>query len=306
MQLLRQLRARLPAARVDMLLPLARRLQSGGHDVVFAIKDVTRAGARLEVENFRYVQAPLWLGPPLRRPPAASFGELLARFGYHDTPGLVSVVRAWRHTIDLVAPDAILANHAPTALLAARGLSVPRMALGTGFECPPPGVPSLALLASGQYPAERPRQADRDVVAAVNAALTRLGLARIRHVTDVFEADAQCLCTVAELDVFHPARDGAGYLGPIMNLDQRVRANWPAAGDGRVFAYLNPAAPAAGLFAPNARHRRLVVPSPTPAPARNGAEPQATPTRAQMTRAQRLRRVFEASASCSRPWPTSM
>jgi len=52
-----------------------------------------------------------------------------------------------------------------------------------------------------------------------------------------------------------------------------------------------------GLFAPNARHRRLVV----PAPASEGAERGATPTRAQMTWAQRLRRVFDIDLSrCAR------
>ena len=56
-----------------------------------------------------------------------------------------------------------------------------------------------------------------------------------------------------------------------------------------------------GLFAPNARHRRLVVPRPAPAPASEGAERGATPTRAQMTWAQRLRRVFDIDVSrCAR------
>jgi hypothetical protein len=56
-----------------------------------------------------------------------------------------------------------------------------------------------------------------------------------------------------------------------------------------------------GLFAPNARHRHLVVPAPTPAPVREGAEPGATPTRARMTWAQRLRRVFDIDISrCAR------
>jgi hypothetical protein len=52
-----------------------------------------------------------------------------------------------------------------------------------------------------------------------------------------------------------------------------------------------------GLFAPNARHRRLVVPGPAPAPTSEGVERGATPTRAQMTWAQRLRRVFEIDVS---------
>jgi hypothetical protein len=56
-----------------------------------------------------------------------------------------------------------------------------------------------------------------------------------------------------------------------------------------------------GLFAPNARHRRLVVPAPAPAPASDGAEPDPVPTRARMSWAQRLRRVFDIDVSrCSR------
>ena len=47
------------------------------------------------------------------------------------------------------------------------------------------------------------------------------------------------------------------------------------------------------LFAPNARHRRLVVPGPAPALASEPTHPGAPPTRAQMTWAQRLRRVFD-------------
>jgi hypothetical protein len=52
-----------------------------------------------------------------------------------------------------------------------------------------------------------------------------------------------------------------------------------------------------GLFAPNARHRRLVVPGPAPAPVSEGAEPGAMPTRARMTWAQGLRRVFDIDIS---------
>jgi hypothetical protein len=56
-----------------------------------------------------------------------------------------------------------------------------------------------------------------------------------------------------------------------------------------------------GLFAPNARHRRLVVPGPVPAPVSEGAEPGAMSTRTRMTWAQRLRRVFDIDISrCAR------
>jgi choline dehydrogenase-like flavoprotein len=62
-----------------------------------------------------------------------------------------------------------------------------------------------------------------------------------------------------------------------------------------------------GQSAPNVRHRRLVVPA-APTPRRDGAEPQAprTTRTAMGSGPPRSACVFEASASCSRPWPTSM
>jgi hypothetical protein len=56
-----------------------------------------------------------------------------------------------------------------------------------------------------------------------------------------------------------------------------------------------------GLLAPNARHRRLVVPALPCVPAGDDGEPTRVPTRAQMTWAQRLRRVFDIDISrCTR------
>jgi hypothetical protein len=52
-----------------------------------------------------------------------------------------------------------------------------------------------------------------------------------------------------------------------------------------------------GLLAPNARHRRLVVPAPAPEPAHDDAEVTGARTRAAMTWAQRLRRVFAIDIS---------
>ena len=52
-----------------------------------------------------------------------------------------------------------------------------------------------------------------------------------------------------------------------------------------------------GLFAPNARHRRLVVPAPAPAPAHEDAETTRSQIRSAMTWAQRLRRVFAIDIS---------
>jgi len=52
-----------------------------------------------------------------------------------------------------------------------------------------------------------------------------------------------------------------------------------------------------GVLAPNASHRRLVLPAPPPEPAHDDAEATGARTRAAMSWAQRLRRVFAIDIS---------
>ena len=52
---------------------------------------------------------------------------------------------AWRQLLTLLNADLILADYAPTPLLAARCLQVPAVVLGTGFSVPPSVSPLPAF-----------------------------------------------------------------------------------------------------------------------------------------------------------------
>ena len=81
-------------------------------------------------------------------------------------------MQAWRSLFDAIAPDLLLADHAPTALLAARGRPGLRRALiGSGFFQPPAQQPLPSLREWERVPAQRLAQSETRVLDTCNAVL---------------------------------------------------------------------------------------------------------------------------------------
>lgn len=119
-------------------------------------------------------QAPIWL-PHMANPPRlGNYASVLAAAGWLDPAGLAALVCAWRTWLDLLQPDLLIADHAHTALLAARGRGLPVWAVGNSFELPPPGAhfPEMAWW----DPAAEARCADDDarLLLSTNQALALL------------------------------------------------------------------------------------------------------------------------------------
>jgi hypothetical protein len=88
------------------------------------------------------LQAPIWQGALLDPPhPPISYTEILFFYGYLDASRLTAMISAWISLISLIEPDIIIADHAPTALIAARVLGIPRTTMGPGFFLPPDTAP---------------------------------------------------------------------------------------------------------------------------------------------------------------------
>lgn len=116
---------------VMRLAPIAHALHAQGHALHLVLRDLSGADAALgdlaSSPRVTLWQAPMWL-PQLRGLPApAVYAELLFRAGYLDATRLLSLVRAWQALLDAIAPDLLLADHAPTALLAARDHGLPAL-----------------------------------------------------------------------------------------------------------------------------------------------------------------------------------
>jgi UDP:flavonoid glycosyltransferase YjiC (YdhE family) len=231
---------------LDRMLLTARVLRRRGHEVVFALKDLSRAHGRVVGEGFAVMQAPIWL-PRMARPPGlVNFSAVLASAGWLDPGGLAGLLSGWRTLFDLCRPDLLVCDHAPTAMLAARACRFPVAAVGNGFEVPAFGDVFPALHYWDAADTAACAGSDATVLRAVNAALAALSQPALPRLTALF---ADVLCIVASLPelAHYPAYpDSVVRVGPSFVDDAGAQPQWPqvegeGGGEGIcVFAYLSP------------------------------------------------------------------
>ena len=75
-----------------------------------------------------------------------SYADVLRHVGWAEVPVLAALDEAWGSLLDEVRPDVLVAQAAPTALLAARGRNVKIAILGAGYDAPPRATPMPPIL----------------------------------------------------------------------------------------------------------------------------------------------------------------
>ena len=223
------------------LLPLALKLRHLGHEVVFALRDLSSAEVVIGKHGFPLLQAPIWIqrvsGLPI---PPLNYAEILHGFGFLDESGLMGMVKAWLKIFELVKPDLLLIDHAPTALLASMNRGIPRCLVGTGFCSPPRKSPTPNMRPWLNVPEQRLVESDQRVLSVMNGVLAVLGKPPITTIADLFKVEEDFLCTFPELDHYQN-RKGGHYWGPILNREEGGNPpQWPAEGSKKIFVYLRP------------------------------------------------------------------
>lgn len=216
---------------------LAKALVTRGHQVAVMLRDITQLDSS---SSITVIQAPVWpqeskgfAEPPL------SYPEILLRFGYHDASSLQRLSDGWCNLFEMWQPDIVVADHAPTALLAARIRSIPAAVIGEGFTIPPKLVPLPNMRPWLNIPLDRLINSDARVAQAINVVLAKHGMSPIQGVTELFNGVARFICTFNELD-HYPLRQGERYWGPQYQKDVGMEPVWPEGGNGQVFVYLRP------------------------------------------------------------------
>lgn len=224
---------------VSKLMLLAERLLANGCDIWAACQNLVSAQATLGRLPIHLLQAPVWASAPGNVPEPINYAGILARKGWMDVTGLTGLVRGWRDLMHAVAPNLIVANHAPTVLLACRGMETPIVFADTTFGIPPPTAPFPCMRYwQGEELIPRMERIETDVLGVANTVLAALRLPRLRHLCDLFTDVATCLLGFEELD-HYPLRGAAEYIGPLYASELGDTTEWPCAEGKRLFLYLD-------------------------------------------------------------------
>lgn len=229
------------------MLPLARGLARRGHTVYVAMRHLDRAWHVFGRTGILILQAPYKTSGSARYPRPRNYAEMLANVGFASEGGLFVRGSAWRTMVEMIEPHLLVFDHAPTALLATRGMPCRRALLGSGFCCPPDAPGDAAGDSSRWAPFPVIQQDATDdlppanhVLPRMNRVLARWGAPPLERLGQLYtDVDENFLTTFPELDHF-PSRAGAAYWGPTVGIapDGAARAEWPAGEGPRVLVYL--------------------------------------------------------------------
>ncbi|MFZ6646157.1 glycosyltransferase [Undibacterium sp. TJN25] len=183
------------------MAPLAQRFMDEGCEVTLVVRDLSHPQLTAKKLNCRVLQAPL-SQVPAPRFKHETYADLLIESGYVNSQNLFSLVTAWKSLFDLIQPDLVLMDFAPTALLAARICGIKSAWYGSGFFYPPMTTPLPSFRHWEKDQKNDQNQRELDVLRSVNSVLAREERPELPRLVDMFKVDRNFLCTWPELDCY--------------------------------------------------------------------------------------------------------
>ncbi|WP_133164345.1 glycosyltransferase [Solimonas fluminis] len=214
---------------------IAAHLASRGQSCLLATHQPEMAETLGLHRHASILPAPTGMAGPQAVRLQASYASLLHDCGWHSPVALAGRLRAWCSLLQFSSAQALLVDHAPTALLAARVLRLPAAALGTGFSLPPlhnpfPAYPTIPARE------ERLRDNEARVLLVVNEALAALRAEPLPNLQSLFSGVELGLKTYPELDHYGSVRE-ANYIG-LPDFSSGLAVDWGKTRGPRLLAYL--------------------------------------------------------------------
>jgi UDP:flavonoid glycosyltransferase YjiC (YdhE family) len=227
---------------ISKITSLLQHLHRLGHQVIAVVPDISFVGF-MEAQN---PFIPYVLGPKLPMPAfktsrdPVNLSEVLLCAGMGTEAVLTPCANLWRQLFTLLKADLILADYAPTALLAARSLAIKTIVLGTGFSVPPQLSPLPAFNRRLVIHEPALQASDTQLLTALNRYLAQHKKPLLQTVSDLFWQTEHVAITHAHaLDHFAYGRPAeVKYYALATRTPGGTQTDWPDVRGKKIFAYL--------------------------------------------------------------------
>ncbi|MEW9838280.1 glycosyltransferase [Mesorhizobium marinum] len=163
-------------------------------------------------------------------PRTATWGEFMGDIGFRRPEILRESIGWWQGVMRECEISLVIADSAPCALMAARGLGIPSVAVGTGYLVPPSQMRTFPVL----LPQHSTRIHDEaEIVDTINSVVPEFGIPPLERLPEAYAATDQLAFTLDMLDPYAAQRTST-LLPPIMG-----SAPEPAAGGEEIFVYFS-------------------------------------------------------------------
>jgi hypothetical protein len=217
------------------LRALADRLHQAGHEVVVAARDLLLLRRVFAGSAHWLICAPFFPGLALPSRQLNALSDVVwFESGGHSPETVQAQFEAWRGMLQSICPDLLIADAAPMALAATRGM-VPQLNYDGYFHAT--DANAWATFRDWErIDASATEDRAASLLAQVNAARIARDLPAAADLPSAFAADREVLRCLPELDPFGP-RAGVRYVG--QQTVGGVEPVWPDIADARrVFVYL--------------------------------------------------------------------
>ncbi len=216
--------------------PLAQVLLNKNHKITALLRDVSGAHKFLGKIPVSYFPAPKWQATRKYTAPTINYADIISRCGYDSKESLLPLVQQWRKRFRDCGTELVIADHSPTALLAARTLNLPTTLFGAGFFSPPLEYPMPSLTPWLDTQPFFLKDIENNVLDVINRVLCQFGTPKLDYLYQLFKVDENFLCTVPELDHYDKRSPGV-FWGPRFDMNNGVAAYWPENRKKNIFVY---------------------------------------------------------------------
>jgi UDP-N-acetylglucosamine transferase subunit ALG13 len=204
---------------VTRLIKIAERLTAKEFRCLFVVRNIELAGKYVRDRGFEVIQSPIATIDPIQGPDGSqptTMTDILGSIGFAKLERLDVLVSAWDTLFDVIAPDIVVSDYAPTANLALFGGAIPHLVIGDGFTLQPP-----EMLRFPPFRKARPAFDDAEILKVTSHVQDRRGRQQLERLPQLYAGSAHEVITLPELDPFRDQRAHLG-IGPVSGIPDPV------------------------------------------------------------------------------------